>query len=459
MSDAQSLASVGSAAAGSAVSVRPATADDVAPLVVLINDAYEVETGDSGVAFKKTKRIVHNDEVGRPIAEGRVFVAATAAGEVLGTIFYELYESRPAIIGFGPFAVSPAAQGKGVGRALLAAVEAEGHRRGCTAIQLETVHHRTDLEPIYRRMGFVPIGEEPFTHVERITRPCHFIIWRRRLAPAPCSEAEAQAMPHILEVLNAAREAVLAVAPVAGADGSCGAASSGAGASPSSPASGTSASAAAPSLRLRLRMGRPDDSDEAEVTRIVNEAYAIEEGSAGVAFKREGCKRLHGDKGRAEARAWLAAGRVVVAEGCLSPAAAAAPSAASAAPTASSSVLSVLGVLVFGEGDIADPRAEEPQPLARITGAIKGIHFGPFAVDAGAQRRGVGAALLEAVEAHARARALPLQIEVVDTRSDVLPMYAGRGYAEVGTLAWAALADPSMLTRDVHFKLLRRQWA
>lgn len=457
MSDAQRSASAGSAASKPAVSVRPATVDDVAPLVVLINDAYEVETGDSGVAFKKTKRIVHNDEVGRPIAEGRVFVAATAAGEVLGTIFYELYEARPAIIGFGPFAVSPAAQGKGVGRALLAAVEAEGHRRGCTAIQLETVHHRTDLEPIYRRMGFVPIGEEPFTHVERITRPCHFIIWRRRLAPAPRSEAEAQAMPHILEVLNAAREAALAVAPVAGADGSSGAASSGAGASPSSPALASSASAAAPALRLR--MGRPDDSDEAEVIRIVNEAYAIEEGSTGVAFKREGCKRLHGAKGRAEARAWLAAGRVVVAEGSLSPAAAAAPSDASAAAVPSLLPLpSVLGVLVFGEGDIADPRAEEPQPLARITGTIKGIHFGPFAVDARAQRRGVGAALLEAVEAHARARALPLQIEVVDTRSDVLPMYAGRGFAEVGALAWAALADPSVLTRDAHFKLLRRQW-
>lgn len=456
MSDAPRATSAGSAA----LTVRPATADDVAPLVVLINDAYEVETGDSGVAFKKTKRIVHDDEVARPIVEGRVIVAATASGEVLGTIFFELYEARPAIIGFGPFAVSPEAQGKGVGRALLAAVEAEGKARGCTAIQLETVHHRTDLEPIYRRMGFVPIGEEPFTHLERITRPCHFIIWRRRLAPAPGSEGEAQAMPHVLQVLNSARVTAAAKAAPAAAPSSEGssagaAASSGAGASPSSPAASP---AAAPALHLR--MGRVD-SDEDELIRIVNEAYTIEEGSAGVAFKREGCKRLHGDKGRAEARAWLAAGRVIVAEGSLSPVAGASAASAAAAASVSSPSPSpsMLGALVFGEGDVAAPSAGEPQPLKAITGTIPALHFGPFAVDARAQRRGVGAALLEAVEAHARARALPLQIEVVDTRTDVLPMYAGRGYVEVGTLAWEAIADPSVLTRDVHFKLLRREWA
>ena len=41
---------------GEAPSVSVATSADVPALFELINEAYEVESGDTGVAFKKTKR-------------------------------------------------------------------------------------------------------------------------------------------------------------------------------------------------------------------------------------------------------------------------------------------------------------------------------------------------------------------------------------------------------------------
>lgn len=43
--------------------ISPATLDDFKVLFDLINEAYEVETGDSGVAFKKTLRLVGDSEL------------------------------------------------------------------------------------------------------------------------------------------------------------------------------------------------------------------------------------------------------------------------------------------------------------------------------------------------------------------------------------------------------------
>ena len=53
--------------------------------------------------------------------------------------------------------VEPGARGQGVGRAVLAALEAEGRRLGVTRIMLETGERQVEALALYSRAGFVRI--------------------------------------------------------------------------------------------------------------------------------------------------------------------------------------------------------------------------------------------------------------------------------------------------------------
>ena len=85
---------------------------------------------------------------------------------------------------FGPYAVSPDAQGKGVGIALLEQVEAFAREHGAVALQIDVVNHRTDLFPYYGRRGFVKVGTHEFYSnfdVTAVTRPTHFVLLEKPL--------------------------------------------------------------------------------------------------------------------------------------------------------------------------------------------------------------------------------------------------------------------------------------
>jgi GNAT superfamily N-acetyltransferase len=365
------------------LTIRAATAEDVPTLINLINAAYEVESGDSGIAFKRTERIVRDEEVSAPVAEGRVRVCMANDGSVLGTIIFKLEGAHS--IGFGPFAVAPAAQRKGVGKALLGAVEAEGRARGCRWVQLEIVNHRSDLVDYYRSLNFVPVAEAPFVDVERLTRPCNFIVFRKRLHPAPATPAAAQSLEHVIDVI-----------------------------------------AADPALQLRL--ARPEDIDV--VVPIINAAYVLEEGCEGVAFKQAGAVRL---RTPTEAEGWIADGKMIVAEQI-------APGSDGA-----SEARSLLGCIVFSVSH-------------RDDGSIESLYFGPLAVKGDQQGKGVGGLLMAAIEAYARANDAAVRLQVVSCRSDNMAMYLRRGYKEVGTAPWVPGLE-HMLTRPVHFVLMRKEFA
>ncbi len=53
--------------------------------------------------------------------------------------------------------VAPAARGRGIGRAVLAALEAEGHRLGVSRIVLETGVRQQEALALYASVGFVPV--------------------------------------------------------------------------------------------------------------------------------------------------------------------------------------------------------------------------------------------------------------------------------------------------------------
>jgi GNAT superfamily N-acetyltransferase len=71
--------------------------------------------------------------------------------------------------------VEPSRQGEGLGRRLIAEVEERCRRRGCRVMEILVVDLREELPPLYRRLGYVEAGTEPFPDTERPKRACKFI--------------------------------------------------------------------------------------------------------------------------------------------------------------------------------------------------------------------------------------------------------------------------------------------
>jgi len=147
--------------------VRLATERDCTELFALINEAYDVETGDRGVSFKHTKRLLSAHEL-LPLvaarADGGLFLAElTGHPSPAGCLAWEVVR-HDVVTGaplplnhlhFGPFAVRPGLQRSGVGRALLNAMLAEAQRHNCACVDIEVVNHRTDILPWYEAQGYV----------------------------------------------------------------------------------------------------------------------------------------------------------------------------------------------------------------------------------------------------------------------------------------------------------------
>lgn len=157
-------------------------AGETKQLLDLINDAYAVETGNTGVAFKKTLRFDDVDELDSLLRTSRCFAATdSVTGALLGAIVWEM---RNASAFFGPFSVAQSAQGRGVGRELLDAVEDAAAAEGALSLNMTVINWRTDIIPMYERWGFVATGVKPYDDHWRITRPCHFIAYSRAISRA-----------------------------------------------------------------------------------------------------------------------------------------------------------------------------------------------------------------------------------------------------------------------------------
>lgn len=75
---------------------------------------------------------------------------------------------RPGVYYLGMLAVDPRRQGTGIGRTVVAAVEARAIAAGCTAIELTVLHMREPLIAWYERLGYRRTGAvEPFPYGER----------------------------------------------------------------------------------------------------------------------------------------------------------------------------------------------------------------------------------------------------------------------------------------------------
>ncbi|SCL66069.1 Ribosomal protein S18 acetylase RimI [Micromonospora citrea] len=145
------------------LSVRHAGPEDFAAVARLTVAAYEADgqlKGEHGYAAVLA-------DVAARAEHGEVLVAVDpAGGEVLGSVTFVLPGSRYAELSrageaeFRMLAVDPAAQGRGVGAALVEACVSRATELGCTAVTIcVRSGFATAAQRLYERRGFVRVPE------------------------------------------------------------------------------------------------------------------------------------------------------------------------------------------------------------------------------------------------------------------------------------------------------------
>lgn len=153
------------------VTVRRWTpADAVPPITALLHRAYakQIEMGLKPLAGRQ------DDEVTlRRLSSGESFVAAMDAA-VVGVIILNEQEPdegpewfhRPRVCSFSQFAVDPSVQSKGIGRALLEAIERRAREQGNEELALSMAEPDHGLRDFYLKRGFRVVGtwKWPYTN-------------------------------------------------------------------------------------------------------------------------------------------------------------------------------------------------------------------------------------------------------------------------------------------------------
>ncbi len=153
--------------------IEQASPGDVPAIVALVNAAYEVE------AFFVEGPRVESEEIERDQRAGRLFVGRSRSGALEGCVFYEGRSSHGY---FGLLAVDPRAQGRGLGRQLVAFVEDRAREEGLERMRIAVVNLRTELPAWYEALGYRSVGTEAFES-PRKRQPAHFVIYEKQLQP------------------------------------------------------------------------------------------------------------------------------------------------------------------------------------------------------------------------------------------------------------------------------------
>lgn len=94
------------------------------------------------------------DDYAARIAAGQAWILEEG-GTALGAL---ILEDEPGALLLHNIAVAPAAQGRGIGRRLIAFTEAEARRRGHPLLRLYTNERMVENVAMYPRLGFVETG-------------------------------------------------------------------------------------------------------------------------------------------------------------------------------------------------------------------------------------------------------------------------------------------------------------
>jgi ribosomal protein S18 acetylase RimI-like enzyme len=154
---------------------RLAVPQDAEALVALIRSAYRGESSRQG--WTSEADLVEGDRIGAgqvlAMIDGPHSELIVLDGEDGLTACCQLEDRGGQVTYFGTFAVSPAAQGGGIGRRLMAEAERQAVGRfGATVLEMTVLAQQDKLIAWYERLGFRRTGERrPFPADGRYARP------------------------------------------------------------------------------------------------------------------------------------------------------------------------------------------------------------------------------------------------------------------------------------------------
>jgi ribosomal protein S18 acetylase RimI-like enzyme len=157
------------------MSISIANENDIPALVALMDSAYRGEDAKQGwtnesdlfIGTKRTDEATITSLMRKP---GSVFLKFTNdSGEIEACVFLKKKGNRMYL---GMFSVSPKAQGKGLGKKLLAAADEHAKQQSCTSLYMTVITLRKELIEWYERNGYRKTGEVlPFPVDERFGIP------------------------------------------------------------------------------------------------------------------------------------------------------------------------------------------------------------------------------------------------------------------------------------------------
>ena len=154
------------------LATRTAAERDVPAIVALVNAAFAVER-----SFVDRDRTT-TDEIRTMMQRGTFVVVDRDTDALLACMFLE---RRDRHVYLGMLSIHPSQQGRGLGRAMMAAAEAQARAWGCGAIDIRILHLRTELPPFYLALGFVETGRTDPVDDPQSRIPYHFILMSKRL--------------------------------------------------------------------------------------------------------------------------------------------------------------------------------------------------------------------------------------------------------------------------------------
>jgi ribosomal protein S18 acetylase RimI-like enzyme len=156
---------------------------DILSLVALMDSAYRGENSKQGwtseadlfIGNKRTDETTVANLIKKP---GTVFLKyLNEEGKLEGCVLLNKKENR---IYLGMFSVSPSAQGKGIGKKLLAAADDYAREHNCASIFMTVITVREELISWYERNGYRKTGKVvPFPVDERYgipTQPLEMLV-------------------------------------------------------------------------------------------------------------------------------------------------------------------------------------------------------------------------------------------------------------------------------------------
>jgi ribosomal protein S18 acetylase RimI-like enzyme len=142
------------------MNITQANLADVNELDKLVNSAYRGEESKKG--WTTETEILDGIRIDEEALQLLLVKPATTIlkatnenGKILGTVCLEVASNE---LHLGLFAVSPLAQGNGIGKSLLIAAAQHAVENNCAKIVISVISNRVELINWYKRHGYVPTG-------------------------------------------------------------------------------------------------------------------------------------------------------------------------------------------------------------------------------------------------------------------------------------------------------------